>query len=106
MYYYRNIFYEIIIYANIGGFEMASTYSIPPLYEDEIEAVGGELLVIKRFEGNSTTSLIRRFLARTEISDLLLIPKHKTKGYVAEDAAEDQAGWHQLRLPLDSVEMD
>lgn len=74
--------------------------------KDEIEAAGGELLVIKRFEGNSTTSLIRQFLAGTEISDLLLVPKRRIKACVAEGAAEEQACWRQLRLPLDGFVME
>jgi cytidyltransferase-like protein len=67
---------------------------------DEIETAGGELVVVSRYEGASSTSLIRRFLAETEISDLLIAPKHRPVGYVAGNVAQNQTHWRQLKLPL------
>jgi rfaE bifunctional protein nucleotidyltransferase chain/domain len=64
---------------------------------DEIEAAGGKLVVVSRFEDGSSTSLIRRFLSETEYSDLLLVSKQRLRDYVAEH----QTDWRQLRLPLD-----
>jgi rfaE bifunctional protein nucleotidyltransferase chain/domain len=67
---------------------------------DEIEAAGGELLVVSRFEDGSSTSLIRRFLAEIEYADLLLVSKQELRNYVAER----QSDWRQLELPLDGCE--
>jgi cytidyltransferase-like protein len=84
---------------------LAVTAGDPHLQDrkDEIEGAGGKLVVVSRQEDGSSTSLIRRFLAKTEISELLITPKHKLKGYVAEHTVENQSGWHQLRLPLEDL---
>jgi cytidyltransferase-like protein len=72
----------------------------------EIEAAGGKLVVVSRLEDGSSTSLIRRFLAETEFSDLLVAPKDNLRGYVAENVTNNQTRWHQLRLPLDHYSQD
>ena len=65
---------------------------------DEIEATGGKLVVVSRYEDVSSTSLIRRFLSEIEYSDMLLVSKQSLQDYVAEH----QTNWRQLRLPFDS----
>jgi D-glycero-beta-D-manno-heptose 1-phosphate adenylyltransferase len=65
--------------------------------QDEIEAAGGQLAVVSHFEDGSSTSLLRRLLAKIEYSDLFLVSKRQLKAY----EVEHKSNWRQLRLPLD-----
>lgn len=62
--------------------------------KDEIEAGGGELLVVSRYEEGSTTSLIRNLLASTEYSDLIIASKRELKRH----SKNNQTNWRQLKL--------
>lgn len=64
--------------------------------KDEIEAGGGELVAVSRFEEGSTTSVIRRFLAKTELSDMVFFSKSELKEFVSEN----QNSWRQLSMPF------
>lgn len=64
---------------------------------EEIEADGGELIVIPRVEGNSSTSLLRQFLESIEYSDTVLVSKR----HLTDFARKRGNNWRQLRLPLD-----
>jgi rfaE bifunctional protein nucleotidyltransferase chain/domain len=66
----------------------------------EIEAAGGQLVVMRRLDGNTTTSLIRQFLAEVEYSDMLLVSKRQLEAY----ATERKNSWLQLRLPLEGLD--
>jgi rfaE bifunctional protein nucleotidyltransferase chain/domain len=63
---------------------------------EEIEAAGGKLVVIPRFDANSTTSLLRQFLATIEYSDAVLVSKRHVRDFARERGHD----WRQLKLPL------
>ena len=65
--------------------------------KEEIGAGGGKLSVVSRIEEGSTTSLIRRFLDKTEISGMVIVSKERLKEYILQD----EVGWQQLALPFD-----
>jgi hypothetical protein len=63
-------------------------------------AIDSQLVVVSPFEDGSSTALLRRFLAETEYSDLLLVSKRKFEAY----AQKHERDWRQLELPLDGCE--
>jgi cytidyltransferase-like protein len=91
------VFYSRL-HKDIRAHVLAVTEGDPHLEDrrEEIEGAGGELLVLPLVDGNSTTSLLRRFLAETEYSDMLLVSKRQLKSYIAKH----QSSWRQLTLPL------
>jgi D-glycero-beta-D-manno-heptose 1-phosphate adenylyltransferase len=64
---------------------------------EEIEAAGGRLVVVSKSEDGSTTSILRRFLAETELSDLVFL---RTGTLLSWTKREDE-DWFQAPLPMD-----
>ena len=93
-------------YARLHGFiradALAVTVNDPHMADRkyEIESAGGELLVLPQFDGNSSTSLLRRFLATVEFSDSVLVSKR----HLEEFAKSRETKWRQLSLPLERLD--
>jgi len=65
--------------------------------KEEIEAGGGRLAVVSQLEENSTTSLLRQFLAETGFSDIVYVSRYRVKDYLVNKGHH----WRQLILPMD-----
>lgn len=90
------------LHKTVGADILVVTEGDPHLQDRqaEIEAAGGQLVVMRRLDRNSTTSLIRQFFAEVEYSDMLLVSKRQLKAY----AAKRKNNWRQLRLPLEGLD--
>jgi D-glycero-beta-D-manno-heptose 1-phosphate adenylyltransferase len=64
---------------------------------EEIESGGGTLAIVSQIEESTTTSLLRQFLAETELSDIVYISRHTIKDYLLKN----DRPWSQLVMPIE-----